>query len=576
MIRIRTIHSSALPVNRQRLGQVKEIFRASFPEMTDYADQLESLLTNPFRKGYQAAIIVAETGTGRVKGFCLMLHFTQVQACWLDFLAVRAEGRGGGFGGALYEAAREYAQGLGARSMWLEVTPDDAQLTTDEKELENARRRMRFYEQYGARPVLNAAYARPVGKPATTAYLLYDGLGRMEPLRRDDARKVVALIMKLRFGHVVDPAYARRVLDDFKEDPVPIRPARYIRNGDMPAVVMAGRLEKAFALVSSSRHSIHHVRQRGYFERPTRVSALVDALKPLGIFSELPARRFAEDTILAVHDRHFVEFLKVVCTKLSRERPVYPDTFPVRKPERRPKINVVQAGYYCIDSCTPLDGNAYAAARASVDVALTAMEEILGNQRVAYAVCRPPGHHAERSVYGGFCYFNNAAIAAHRLSQEGKVAILDVDFHHGNGTQDIFYSRDDVLTVSIHGHPDEAFPYFSGFAHETGTEAGLGFNLNLPLPAGTGPEDYLKAVDRALHRIERFRPEFLVVCLGFDILRQDPTGTFTLRADDLGEIGRRLAKLKRPLLIVQEGGYNLRNLRRGSAAFFTSLAQSLS
>ncbi|MBN2211663.1 MAG: GNAT family N-acetyltransferase, partial [Sedimentisphaerales bacterium] len=491
MLRIRTIHNTALPVSRQRLGQVKEIFRAGFPDMADYADQLDSLLANPFKKGYQAAIIVAETGTGRVKGFCLMLHFPQVHACWLDFLAVRAEGRGGGFGGALYEAAREYAQGLGAHSMWLEVTPDDSELTSDEKELANAKRRMRFYEHYGARPVLNAAYARPVGQPPTTAYLLFDGLGRDHPLHRSYARQVVHLIMTLRFGHVVDPTYARRVLDDFKDDPVPIRPARYIRKGDMPAAVLGGRLEKAFALVSSGKHVIHHVRQRGYFEQPTRVGALVETMNALGIFSELPERRFAEDAILAVHDRHFVEFLKAVCLKLSRERPVYPDTFPVRKPERRPKINVVQAGYYCIDSCTPLDGNAYTAARASVDVALTAMEEILSERRVAYAVCRPPGHHAERSVYGGFCYFNNAAIAAHRLSQESKVAILDIDFHHGNGTQDIFYRRDDVLTVSIHGHPDEAFPYFSGFAHETGTQAGLGFNLNLPLPAGTGPEEYL-------------------------------------------------------------------------------------
>ena len=205
---------------------------------------------------------------------------------------------------------------------------------------------------------------------------------------------------------------------------------------------------------------------------------------------------------------------------------------------------------------------------------MTAMEEVLGGCRVAYAVCRPPGHHAERKVYGGFCYFNNAAIAAHHLSRHGRVAVLDIDFHHGNGTQDIFYNRCDVLTVSVHGHPNHAFPYFSGFANEVGEGDGMGYNRNFPLPAGTDEPRYLLAFDKAVACVIRFRPDFLVLSVGLDVLKNDPTGTFCLTAASLRRIGKRLGQLGLPMLVVQEGGYNLRNLKTGSVSLFTGLAES--
>jgi acetoin utilization deacetylase AcuC-like enzyme len=206
---------------------------------------------------------------------------------------------------------------------------------------------------------------------------------------------------------------------------------------------------------------------------------------------------------------------------------------------------------------------------------MTAAEEIMAGVPVAYALCRPPGHHAERKVYGGFCYFNNAAIAAHQLSLYGHTAVLDIDFHHGNGTQDIFYTRPDVLTVSVHGHPDTSFPYFSGFTGETGEAAGLGFNQNFPLPPNTIDAGYLKAFEKAVGCIKRFRPDFLVVSIGFDILKGDPTGTFFLSVDVLKTVGQRLAQLKIPTLIVQEGGYNLRNLKRGSVTLFRGISSVL-
>jgi len=573
LIRIRCITSPALPIARDRIAQVEEIFRENFPRLAAYADKIPELLANPFRHEYQTALIVSETTLGKVTGFVLLLHFPDINSSFLDFIAVRKERRGGGLGSALYEATREYCEGLSSVGLYLEVQPDDPDLTKDPAELAQSRKRMRFYEQYGVRPIIGTVYHTPVGDPPTTAYLLFDPLSRTSVLSRTEAQNAVRAILRHRFGHIVDEDYIHHVVESFVDGPVRLRPPRYVQTGDWVRQVTTGHIQKPFALVASQKHVIHHVRSRGYFERPARVGVVLDAILPLSLFTVIPPKRFSERVVLAVHDRHFVNYLKIVCTKLETGRPVYPDTFPIRRPDRRPRDLPVQAGYYCIDSCTPLYRNAYFAARASVDVAMTAAEEILTGVPVAYALCRPPGHHAERKVYGGFCYFNNAAIAAHQLSLYGRTAVLDIDFHHGNGTQDIFYARPDVLTVSIHGHPDYSFPYFSGFAGETGEGPGLGFNQNFPLPPNTTDVGYLKTFEKALIRIGRFRPDFLVVSFGLDVLKGDPTGTFLLSVDALRTVGRRLAQLKLPMLVVQEGGYNLRNLKRGTVAFFRAISE---
>jgi acetoin utilization deacetylase AcuC-like enzyme len=327
------------------------------------------------------------------------------------------------------------------------------------------------------------------------------------------------------------------------------------------------------ALLSSAVHRIHHVRERGYVERPARVEILEQVLSETGWFDRLPPKTHGGGLLRQVHDPDFVTYLKTVCEKMAPRRPVYPYVFPVRRPERKPRELAVRAGYYCIDTFTPLDQNAYRAARAAVDLALSGAEELLEGRPVVYALCRPPGHHAGRRVFGGFCYFNNAALAAQALSAEGKVAVLDIDFHHGNGTQDIFWTRSDVLTVSIHGHPNYAYPYFSGFADEVGEGFGRNFNRNFPLPENAGEEVYLRTLDKALEAIERFKPSFLVIALGYDTMTGDPTGSFALGVKTLQAAGARLAALHRPLLIVQEGGYSLRNLRRGSTALFRGISK---
>jgi acetoin utilization deacetylase AcuC-like enzyme len=181
---------------------------------------------------------------------------------------------------------------------------------------------------------------------------------------------------------------------------------------------------------------------------------------------------------------------------------------------------------------------------------------------------RPPGHHTERSVFGGFCYFNNCAIAANRFSKIGKVAILDIDYHHGNGQQQIFYYRRDVLTISIHGHPSFAYPYFSGFAEETGENDGYGFNQNFPLPEKITYENYRKILLRSLHKIEEFKPDYLIVALGLDTAKGDPTGTWNFIFKDFFNTGQLIGNLKFPTLIIQEGGYKTQSLGSNARAFF--------
>jgi acetoin utilization deacetylase AcuC-like enzyme len=245
--------------------------------------------------------------------------------------------------------------------------------------------------------------------------------------------------------------------------------------------------------------------------------------------------------------------------------------FPIRNPDKKPRDLGYCAGYYCIDTFTPINRNAYPAARRAVACALTAARLVLEGRRIAYALVRPPGHHAERRVFGGFCYFNNAAVAAQLLSEHGKVAMLDIDYHHGNGQQDIFWERSDVLTISIHGHPRFAYPFFSGFEEERGAGPGEGFNINYPLPEQQDGAQYRKALHKALAEVRRFEPMFLVVCLGLDTAKRDPTGSWSLGPKDFEQNGEAIGALRLPTLVVQEGGYRTRTLGANARSFFQGL-----
>ncbi|MGP1310867.1 MAG: histone deacetylase family protein, partial [Phycisphaerales bacterium] len=329
-------------------------------------------------------------------------------------------------------------------------------------------------------------------------------------------------------------------------------------------------------LVVNDQHDIHHVRERGYVEAPARVNAILKGIEPTGLFYRVKPRHAPEAAIRAAHDPALVDYLKKACAEVPEGRSVYPYVFPIRNQTRPPKDRAYAAGYYCIDTFTPMNANAYKAAVRAVDCTLTAADAILDGQRFAYALVRPPGHHAERRAFGGFCYFCNAAIAAERFSAHGRVAMLDIDYHHGNGQQDIFYTRADVLTVSIHGHPSFAYPFFTGFDDETGEGDGAGYNLNITLPETIDARRYTKALEQALGRIREFEPAFLVVSLGFDTGRGDPTGTWPLTPEDFRTNAKRIAALGTPTLIVQEGGYRTTTLGANARAFFTGLTEPTS
>jgi acetoin utilization deacetylase AcuC-like enzyme len=200
----------------------------------------------------------------------------------------------------------------------------------------------------------------------------------------------------------------------------------------------------------------------------------------------------------------------------------------------------------------------YTAALASANCALSAAEAIANGERSAFALCRPPGHHAGKDYAAGYCFINNAAVAANWLSSRGNVALLDVDYHCGNGTQDIFYDRADVLTISIHADPHVEYPYYAGYAHETGIGAGVGFHKNFPLEPSAGTDDarYLAALEEALSLIREFTPACLVVSAGMDIYADDPLGKIRVTTDGIGMIGRQIAALQLPTVILMEGGYN--------------------
>jgi len=576
MFRIHKVFDVSSPSNRQLLSQVQAMLRVQFNGLSEKdITRLPAQLANPLKYRFHSILLVAEDGHSTVRGFALLLHAPDLDFCYLDYISAGRGETGGGIGGALYSRVREEAYQLGVAGVFLECLPDDPRLSPYPGVRKMNVARLRFYERFGARPIIHTAYETPLtANEPDPPYLVFDNLGQDDkPLRREQAKSIIRAILERKYASVCPSGYIDMVVNSVTDDRVQLRPPRY--HAESATDTARKPRQRGIALIVNDRHSIHHVNDRGYVEAPVRIRSITRELARTRIFERAEAKKFGLAVIEKVHKPEFVRFLRRACANVPPGKSVYPYVFPIHNRARPPKKLPLRAGYYCIDTFTPLNANAFKAARGAVDCAMTGAESLLDGSRAAYALVRPPGHHAEYEAFGGFCYFNSAAIAAHHLSQYGKVALLDIDYHHGNGAQDIFYRRRDVLTISIHGHPRFTYPYFSGFEDEKGEDEGKGYNLNLPLPEKIEGARYRTELVKALTRIRKFSPAFLVLALGLDTAKGDPTGSFLLLAKDFHENGRLIGELGLPTLVVQEGGYRTQTLGVNARHFFTGFRSAM-
>jgi acetoin utilization deacetylase AcuC-like enzyme len=320
-----------------------------------------------------------------------------------------------------------------------------------------------------------------------------------------------------------------------------------------------------------------------YPEVPGRIDAILRALGTLAELRQAPA--CSDDALLAVHDAGMLEVLREAYTRHRAETgrigPVVPDTMNLGRgprpaggsPRRPPRALLGRLGWYAFDAQTPITEGTWQAARGAASCAIAAAAAVAAGAPLAYAAIRPPGHHAGPDFYGGYGFLNNAALAARALlPSRDRVAILDVDYHHGNGTQEVFYEDPHVLYVSLHADPDHAYPYYWGRADETGAGPGVGSTRNFPLPLGTAEPEYLAALDQAIATVRAFAPGALVVSLGTDVYEGDPVGTFALSFGAFARIGERMARLRLPTVVVNEGGYSLSGIGTCVRRFFDGLS----
>jgi acetoin utilization deacetylase AcuC-like enzyme len=318
----------------------------------------------------------------------------------------------------------------------------------------------------------------------------------------------------------------------------------------------------------AGRHEMFRGRLVPVHEVPARLEHVLAELarRPVGTLAIPPPITRAQ--LERVHSPRYLQFLQhawadwVALDPANAELDALPSVWPVRgfRADLEPRNFAARMGLYSFDAGTPLTSGTWAAAEAGAACAVAAASALRqgpDSPRATMALTRPPGHHAGHDFFGGYCFLNNAALAAQALIDQGarKVAVLDVDYHHGNGTQSVFYERDDVLTVSIHGDPHTEYPFYLGHADERGAGAGEGFNLNLPLPVGTGFGDWHAALGAGLQRVADFAPEAIVVALGVDTFAGDPISGFRLESAHYLQVGREIASLRRPVAFTLEGGY---------------------
>ena len=301
------------------------------------------------------------------------------------------------------------------------------------------------------------------------------------------------------------------------------------------------------------------------FEVPARADYVLAELQARKLGPVQHPDAFDDSALASIHSQRYLDFLAgawaewVAMDPANAATDILPSVWPIRtmRSDVVPDNFAARVGLFSSDAGTPFTSGTWLAARAGAHCAFSAAEQVLSGDRAAFALSRPPGHHAGIDFFGGYCFLNNAALAVQRLRQAGvqKVAVLDVDYHHGNGTQAIFYDRPDVFFTSIHGDPRTDFPFYLGHADECGAGAGLGANLNLPLPRGTDYATWSQALEKAIAAIAHFGADALVVSLGVDTYEGDPISGFKLKTEDYLRMGERITKIGLPTVLIFEGGY---------------------
>ena len=319
-------------------------------------------------------------------------------------------------------------------------------------------------------------------------------------------------------------------------------------------------------VLHSPQTELHRGQVIPYHESVRRAELIIDAVKAAHLGDIVEPSEFGLAPLRSVHGDEYLAFLQSVYQEWldsNQKGDAIPHVWIGRSLRTiLPNSIFGRLGYFSYDASTPFTAGTWQAALASAEVALTAAERLQGNHRAVFGLTRPPGHHAAADVCGGYCFLNNAAIAAQSLIHAGadRVAIVDVDYHHGNGTQSIFYDRRDVLFVSLHANPTNAYPYFLGYADEQGSGPGQGYNVNIPLPEGTNWSQYDQALQSALKRVEDFAPDSIVISLGVDTFESDPICNFKLKSEDFRKMGDRIAALRLPTVLLMEGGYAVDSL----------------
>ena len=317
------------------------------------------------------------------------------------------------------------------------------------------------------------------------------------------------------------------------------------------------------------------------FEKPSRAEYIRARVESERLGPILPPDEFDLTAAKRVHKADYIDFLPSVWPEWEKSSRTGASamgfTWPTRglRGDVRPKAIEALLGYYSFDAGASFVKGTWDAIKSSYDVALTAAGLVKGGEGAAFALCRPPGHHAGAAFMGGYCFINNAAVAAQWFRDQGaeKIAILDVDYHHGNGTQEIFYARKDVLVLNLHADPMMEYPFFLGHADERGEGEGEGFNVNYPMPFGTAWSEWSASLEDACAKLSAYHPDIVVVSLGVDTFEKDPISQFKLKTGDYPKIGKRIAKLGLPTLFIMEGGYAVEEIGVNAVGVLTGFEQ---